>query len=182
MSIENKPDRPISFISGTAVFPNHDRLSVGQNFLEVFRDAMEFTGPVEKFMRQDEDIAHLDEVTKEMEFFDRWYRARFTPVKSKRKASLGGKDMLGKFIEGTTKVESVVIVMADITAKHLSDLALRQSSEEKSALAERESAALKATQLKSAFLANASHEIRTYVIYSLLCSSPRVLRHEFSRC
>ncbi|KAF3903416.1 hypothetical protein ABW21_db0203996 [Orbilia brochopaga] len=151
MTIENTPDRRISTLHGRMIFPVGDKLAIGANFLEAFKGYDAFTRPLERLFAKQTELIGPD-VTDEIEMRGKWFRCRFTPMGGRSVATAGRPESLSP--TRNTPVEAVVLVAADVTARYLSD-------REKMRLEERESAAVKESQLKSTFLANASHEIRT---------------------
>ncbi|KAK6334351.1 hypothetical protein TWF730_003564 [Orbilia blumenaviensis] len=151
MRVENTPDRRISTLHGRMIFPVGDKLAVGANFLEAFKGYDAFTEPLERLFTKQGELIGPD-VTAEIEMKGKWFRCRFTP-NGPRSVPAAGKPESISPIKGSP-VDAVVLVAADVTARYIAD-------KEKSQLEERESAAVKESQLKSTFLANASHEIRT---------------------
>ncbi|KAF3931840.1 hypothetical protein ABW19_dt0202962 [Dactylella cylindrospora] len=153
MTIENTPDRRISALDGRMIFPVGDNLAVGANFLEAFKGHDSFTRPVERIFTKQGELIGPD-ITQELEMRGKWFRCRFTPSVGRNVPAAGRLD--GVSPTKGSPVDAVVLVAADVTARYMSE-------REKSQLEERESAAVKESQLKSTFLANASHEIRTCV-------------------
>lgn len=144
-------------VEGAQVFPIDD-IVPGANFFDIFKDAPNLLSPVNRLM-----LANTSgDITEELEWQGYWFRCRYTPIFEKpRTFSFGdGKDPK----VAKRGVVGIVLTAADCTERYLAEIALRDTNREKSELEERESAALKATKLKSTFLANASHEIRTYVL------------------
>ncbi|KAK6347584.1 hypothetical protein TWF718_005422 [Orbilia javanica] len=151
MTIENTPDRRISALHGRMMFPVGDKLAVGSNFLEAFKGHDAFTEPIERLLTKQGQLIGPD-ITAEIEMKGKWFRCRFTPNGPRSVPAAGKLESVSPTKGGP--VDSVVLVAADVTARYIAD-------KEKVQLEERESAAVKESQLKSTFLANASHEIRT---------------------
>ncbi|KAK6335347.1 hypothetical protein TWF696_002127 [Orbilia brochopaga] len=151
MTVENTPDRRISTLHGRMIFPVGDKLAIGANFLEAFKGYDAFTQPLERLFAKQTSMIGPD-ITDELEMKGKWFRCRFTPMGNRSVPAAGRPESLSP--TRNTPVEAVVLVAADVTARYMSD-------REKMRLEERESAAVKESQLKSTFLANASHEIRT---------------------
>ncbi|KAF3916953.1 hypothetical protein AA313_de0203417 [Arthrobotrys entomopaga] len=151
MTVENTADRRIATLDGRMVFPLGDRIAVGANFFEAFKGFPQFTQPIERIFNQQNSLIG-SEVIDEVEMRGKWFRVRYSPM-GPRNAPTAGRP---ESISPTRKnpIDAIVIVAADVTARYTAD-------REKSQLEERESAAVKESQLKSTFLANASHEIRT---------------------
>ncbi|KAF3167228.1 hypothetical protein TWF751_008247 [Orbilia oligospora] len=151
MTIENTPDRRISALHGRMIFPVGDKLALGANFLEAFKGYDAFTEPLERLLTKQGELIGPD-ITAEIEMKGKWFRCRFTPT-GPRSVPAAGKPESTSPTKGGP-VDAVTLVAADVTARYIAD-------KEKMQLEERESAAVKESQLKSTFLANASHEIRT---------------------
>ncbi|RVD89312.1 uncharacterized protein DFL_000325 [Arthrobotrys flagrans] len=151
MTIENTPDRRISTLHGRMIFPVGDKLAVGANFLEAFKGYDTFTEPLERLLTKQSELIGPD-ITAEIEMKGKWFRCRFTPNRSRSVPAAGKPESVSPTKGGP--VDAVVLFAADVTARYIAD-------KEKEQLEERESAAVKESQLKSTFLANASHEIRT---------------------
>ncbi|KAF3934680.1 hypothetical protein ABW20_dc0104718 [Dactylellina cionopaga] len=151
MTIENTPDRRIATLDGRMIFPVGDKLAVGANFLEAFKGHDQFTQPLERIFTKQSELIGPD-ITAEIELKGKWFRCRFTPTGPRNVPAAGRPETISP--TKTSPIESVVLVAADVTARYT-------ASKEKTQLEERESAAVKESQLKSTFLANASHEIRT---------------------
>ncbi|KAF3228618.1 hypothetical protein TWF191_002474 [Orbilia oligospora] len=151
MTIENTPDRRISALHGRMIFPVGDKLALGANFLEAFKGYDAFTEPLERLLTKQGELIGPD-ITAEIEMKGKWFRCRFTP-NGPRSVPAAGKPESTSPTKGGP-VDAVTLVAADVTARYIAD-------KEKMQLEERESAAVKESQLKSTFLANASHEIRT---------------------
>ncbi|KAK6495230.1 hypothetical protein TWF481_003256 [Arthrobotrys musiformis] len=151
MTIENTPDRRISALHGRMIFPVGDKLAVGANFLEAFKGHDAFTEPVERLLTKQGELIGPD-LTAEIEMKGKWFRCRFTPDGARTVPAAGKLENVSPTKGGP--VDAVVLIAADVTARYVAD-------KEKEQLEERESAAVKESQLKSTFLANASHEIRT---------------------
>ncbi|KAK6518951.1 hypothetical protein TWF281_003642 [Arthrobotrys megalospora] len=151
MTVENTPDRKISTLHGRMIFPVGDKLAVGANFLEAFKGYDAFTEPLERILTKQGELIGPD-ITAEIEMKGKWFRCRFTPQGPRNVPAAGRPESISPTRGGP--VDAVVLVAADVTARYVAD-------KEKVQLEERESAAVKESQLKSTFLANASHEIRT---------------------
>ncbi|EWC45907.1 hypothetical protein DRE_04914 [Drechslerella stenobrocha 248] len=151
MTIENTPDRRISTLNGPMIFPNGDKIAVGGNFLEAFKGYDAFTQPLERLFTKHNDMIGPD-ITGELEIKGKWFRCRFTPVFPRAVPTAGKQE--GMSPAKDSPAEAVIMVSADVTARYIAD-------REKTRLEQSESAAVKQSQLKSTFLANASHEIRT---------------------
>ncbi|EPS43517.1 hypothetical protein H072_2502 [Dactylellina haptotyla CBS 200.50] len=151
MTIENTPDRRIATLDGRMIFPVGDKLAIGANFLEAFKGYDQFTQPLERILTKPSEMIGPD-ITAEIEMKGKWFRCRFTPTGPRNVPAAGRPESISP--TKTSPIESIVLVAADVTARYVAD-------KEKSQLEERESAAVKESQLKSTFLANASHEIRT---------------------
>jgi len=150
------PDHTITMVEGTQVFPM-DGIVPGATFFELFKDAPNFRSPVNRIM-----LANVSgDITEELEYQGNWFRCRYTPMFAKPR-TLSLSDSKNPVVS-QRGVIGIVLTAADCTERYLAEIALRDTNREKSELEERESAALKATKIKSTFLANASHEIRTYV-------------------
>ncbi|KAI9730741.1 MAG: hypothetical protein M1834_005710 [Cirrosporium novae-zelandiae] len=142
--------RKLTFLEGKDPWNEEDYSSSGLG-----KDVVEVLGKhaiIEDLSRYTESIDGILNGTTSMEIFEhhvsdtnRWYRTRFVPILEK-KGDTGA--MNDKVIDG------IIGISMDVTD-------LRRQEQENVALMANETAAIEANQLKSQFLANTSHEIRT---------------------
>jgi hypothetical protein len=129
---------------------------IGKNIYDVFRSSNSghTEGQIPPSLLPIEDILTgktIEDVHKHC-FDNRWYRTRFVPV-------LGEKDNAGQVNEDF--IDGVIGVSMDVTEVKDKEESLHYQEKENTKLLANAAAAKEASRLKSQFLANVSHEIRT---------------------
>ncbi|KAK7967486.1 uncharacterized protein PG986_001763 [Apiospora aurea] len=128
---------------------------IGRGVDDVFNDLSTRAGKgdIPSFLKPVKDLLagkKTREMVQEHEIDSHFFRTRFIPTFSKKKADQPG-----------SRVESVIGVIMNVTELKERELDLKAQAKEKKQLLANEAAAKEASRLKSQFLANMSHEIRT---------------------
>jgi signal transduction histidine kinase len=154
-------DRNLSMLEGAIVWnskKNSDEElrgnAIGKNIYDLFDEAAILDGAHHReFIEGILAGRQLDETTEvHLQDSNRWIRTRFVPLQRlERNAG----------VEGEAFVDGVVAVSMDVTDLRKREEQLRERDRENSRLLAQSEAAKEASKMKSAFLANTSHELRT---------------------